>query len=138
MDSLRDALLDIRQRRGLLTAQVVVEESRSNAAPLHHHFEWDDAVAGEKYRVEQAREIIRSVKIKYADVDGVPSETRGFVSVARGNLPAREYLPIEDVRNDPELVAAALRDAEREWRSLYVRYRNLQGFLTLVRETVDA
>ena len=135
---LKTALLDIRRRRGVLTAEVVVDESRAEDAPLHTHFEWDDAEAGERYRQQQARELIRSVKIRYVEPSGTQAETRGFVSVARADLPAREYVPIEEVAADPVLAKIALRDAEREWRTMLARYRHLEGFLELVQRDVAA
>lgn len=48
---------------GLLTAEVVVEDARNPSSPLHAHFDWDNDVAAEKWRLEQARRLIRSVKI---------------------------------------------------------------------------
>lgn len=66
--SARDAaheLERIRKARGL-TGDAVVEESASASAPLHPFFEWDDAIAGHKYRVRQAQGLIRAVVVKKA------------------------------------------------------------------------
>lgn len=48
---------------GQLLPEAVVEEARPEDAPLHPVFEWDDAVAGELYRLNQARYFIRCVRI---------------------------------------------------------------------------
>lgn len=45
---------------GNLTPDAVVEAARPKAHPLHHRFEWDDSVAGHKYRLDQARALIRT------------------------------------------------------------------------------
>lgn len=42
----------------------VVEEARPKRAALHRCFEWDDAIAGQNYRVIQARHLIRSVTVE--------------------------------------------------------------------------
>ncbi|CAE6856779.1 hypothetical protein R75461_07754 [Paraburkholderia nemoris] len=46
-----------------LDAGIVVRDARRVRSPLHACFEWDDAVAGQQYRLEQARHLIRSVRI---------------------------------------------------------------------------
>ena len=51
-------LARIERKYGSLTPESVVDESRDVNAVLHNCFEWDDAVAAEKYRHTQARHII--------------------------------------------------------------------------------
>lgn len=46
-----------------LTKKNLVDASRAEDAPLHNSFEWDDAVAAESYREEQAGYIIRSLTV---------------------------------------------------------------------------
>ena len=48
---------------GILYPQSVVDFARNEETALHDKFEWDDTVAGENYRVWQARKIIRAVAI---------------------------------------------------------------------------
>lgn len=49
---------------GSLTAEEVVRRAKSKRSPLHKFFEWEDEVAAHAYRIEQARELIRSFKIR--------------------------------------------------------------------------
>ncbi len=87
--------------------------------------------------LDQARDLIRSVRVQYIENDGRISSTRAFVNIDRP--PAqREFVPIEEVRDDPELTAIALRTAEREWRSLFSRYSHMKEFLELVRKDIAA
>jgi hypothetical protein len=51
------------ERQGKLTADDLIAAARSPKHPLHDRFEWDDTVAGQKWRIYQAREIIRSVQV---------------------------------------------------------------------------
>lgn len=135
--TLRDELLAIRREHGSLTGQAVVEAARDEAHPLHSRFEWDDSVAGEKFRVVQANELIRSVKVNFV-TDGGPSDLRGFVSVSRPDTPAREYIPVEEVAQDPMISKLVLRDAEREWRELLARYGHLKEFIEMVQNDAQA
>jgi hypothetical protein len=48
---------------GTLPPVDVVNSARSPKSPLHRYFEWNDAIAGEAYRLDQARMLIRSVRV---------------------------------------------------------------------------
>ena len=85
------------RKHGKVTPQMLVEEARSETSLIHDRFEWDDAVAGEKFRHEQARAIIRSVKIEGPDKGIVPA----FVAVVVENENC--YMPIDDAYASPDL-----------------------------------
>jgi hypothetical protein len=48
--AIRDQLQSIYDEQGVLTPALVVETARDENHPLHASFEWDDGIAGEKYR----------------------------------------------------------------------------------------
>lgn len=48
---------------GRLTPDNVVEAAQDEASPLHQCFEWDDDAAAHMFRVEQARRLIRGVRV---------------------------------------------------------------------------
>jgi len=54
---------------GLRPSQVVAE-AKAKASPLHGEFEWDDDKAGHKYRLMQARTLIRVVVPVVEQADG--------------------------------------------------------------------
>lgn len=58
-------------------AQGIVNAAKAKRSPLHTYFEWDDAVAGPLYRLEQARLLTRSVVIVREDGAG-ESNPRAF------------------------------------------------------------
>lgn len=47
-----------------LDPEMVVTAARSKNHPLHPRFEWDDKVAGQQYRIQQARQLIGSVRVE--------------------------------------------------------------------------
>lgn len=140
--TIREALQDIYDRNGSLTPRMVVDEATSGATDageaLSRHLEWDDKEAADGFRLEQARRLIRSVRVSYRE----PTEqeaarsVRGFVSVQTSE--GRAYHPTQVVAQDPFLSALMLRDAEREWKAMFRKYGDMKGFVDMVRGDLDA
>lgn len=59
-------ILEVEQTDGL-TAENLLEKAKSESSNLHNLFEWDNTIAGEKFRVIQARLLINEVKILVDD-----------------------------------------------------------------------
>jgi hypothetical protein len=77
----RLALLDERLG-GHVTPPDVVADARPPDAPLHRCFTWDDSVAGERWREDEARRIIRNCYVVYREPETGRKETcLGRVSV---------------------------------------------------------
>ncbi len=133
---LREQLRQVYDANGELTPSLVVDTARDVAHPLHSRFEWDDTVAGEAYRRQQAHELIRSVRVvfKEATERDEAQSVRAFHAVRRGS--GHVYEPSEKVVTDPFLARLVLEDAEREWKALYRRYHHLAEFLETVRADV--
>lgn len=122
-------LAEIRQRCGGITPALVVEASRDPSAPLHDFFEWDDSIAGEKWREHQAAYLIRAVVTD--DVPGATEPVRAFVHVVSdedSESRAGEYMPIGEVLNDADMrgqmLARALSDL-RAWERKYAALSEL-------------
>lgn len=62
-----EELQRIREKHDGITPAAIVDESRPTTAPLHPAFTWDDAVAAENWRRDEARHIVRSVRVQYED-----------------------------------------------------------------------
>jgi hypothetical protein len=54
----------IENRAGKLTPEQVVNAAADESSALHSCFTWDDSEAAAKWRLDEAREIIRSVRIE--------------------------------------------------------------------------
>lgn len=93
-----EALLRIYERAGALRAEDVVEEARSAKSPLHDWFEWDDSVAAEQYRLQQARQLVREIRVERVS-DGAAATEHVFVNVRRlGDDEPQAYRTTDDVR----------------------------------------
>lgn len=130
---------------GALTPQLVVDEARTEAHPLHRHFEWDDAKAGEAYRCGQAASLIRRVTIRRTSVDGQEAVTRAWVSLTEidvrqegDELSTGKYLPVEVVVSSPDLRPKYEQAMEREWKALYAKYKDYQAFIQMVSADIQA
>lgn len=53
----------IYRRDGEVSPESILESARSPKSPLHQYFEWDDSLAAERYRLEQARQMIMRSKL---------------------------------------------------------------------------
>lgn len=129
--SLRDQLQTIYDQHGKLTPEIVLDEARDPEHPLHNRFEWRDDVAAEKWRREQARELIVSLKVRYAAPDGTPRDVRSWHAIAREH--GHTFEPVEKIGEDPLSSKILLATAEREWRAMRSRYEHLDEFLQMVR-----
>lgn len=130
MSDLRTELLKIREEHGKLTPALVVQVARDEDHPLHSHFEWDDTVAAERYRLHQARQVIATVRVVYQRADGDLSKVREFHSVRMPE--GRTFEPVDEIVRDPLLKTIVLRQMERDWRQLKLRYEHFEEFAALV------
>ena len=130
MSNLKDELMAIRAEHGQLTAALIVETAQDEDHPLHHRFEWDDSVAGRKYRLIQAKQLIRVVKETYIDRQGNPDDVRFFHAIPRED--AMVYEPLPEIIADDLATKILLSSMEREWRSLRKRYEKFTEFRSMV------
>lgn len=117
------------QQKGRLTPPAVVEAARNNRHPLHKFFEWDDAVAAESYRLDQARTLIRSVRIVgEGDADPAPA----FLSIS--DKGGTSYRTLADVMDSADLQNTVLLAAERDLAAFEKRYRTLADICEIIRD----
>lgn len=106
-DVVGNELARIHSAHGTLEPQTVVDESTPDDAPLHPVFEWDTDVAANKYRVWQARNLIKSVRVVH---EGKTSSEPVYVHVPKSaendNQPG--YQPVDVVVSRPDMYASAL------------------------------
>lgn len=130
MSTLRDHLQAIRDERGSLTAALIVDAARSPEHPLHSRFEWDDSTAAEKWRLEQASQLLRVVKLPPDPTR--PGDLRAFVAIKGTDTHRAEYVPTEEAMADPFLSRLVLSSMNREWRVMKKRYGHMAEFAELI------
>lgn len=127
--SLISDLQAIRDEHGTLTPALVVDLARDPDHPLHSRFEWDDSVAAEKWRLEQAGQLLR---VTFRPDPKKPVDLRAFVVHRGENTPTSDYIPTEEAFSDPLIAAMVLRAMEREAKAFAARYRHHKSYAATV------
>jgi hypothetical protein len=118
---------------GRLTPAAVVDAAKDRRSVLHRHFLWDDAKAGELYRLDQARELVRVIRVE--DEDREP--TRAFLSIR--DDAGTSYRTAGEVAGSLDLQLMVLKQAERDLEAWTKRYREISDAcadVTAAREKV--
>jgi hypothetical protein len=121
----------------------LVEQSRCENTVLHDEFEWDDAIAAHKQRVQTEKDIKRSlvyVCTKDALVDDVPKTVRVFTNVKTTNdegKVVRSYLNTIDAMKDPEYREQILEQAKRELDQFITKYESLNELADVLNPIKD-
>jgi hypothetical protein len=122
-----EALEAIRvENGGQLHPQAVVEGARNPESVLHSHFEWDDKKAAELHRTDQARALIRSIRVIDDDEVARPA----FLSIRSDD--GVGYRAFREVIASVDLRERLLAQAERDLDSWTQRYRELREIVELV------
>jgi hypothetical protein len=76
------------KKEGMITPASILDSARAATSPLHGFFEWDDAKAGEKWRLTQAMEMIMATKFMV-----ILKEEKGRLPQVVAAEPVRKFLP---------------------------------------------
>jgi hypothetical protein len=111
---------------GSLHPQDVVAGARDPASVLHPHFEWDDKKAAELHRTDQARALIRSIRV----IDDDEVYRPAFLSIRADD--GVGYRAFRDVLSSADLRERLLAQAQRDLDSWTQRYRELREIVELI------
>lgn len=125
------------KKKKTLKQEEVVEDAKNPDTPYHNYFEWDNKIAGHHWRLNQAGELLRSIKIKVEVESGdTPRNVRVFHNVVRKG--ERCYAPLELVFQEQDLreqvIHNALAEAEN-WYQKYHTYQELQPISAAIKKT---
>ena len=125
-----DELDRIREKYGRLFIPQVVAEARYEKSTIHDFFEWDNEIAGERFRIDQARILQRSIYVDIVTSDDERIPTRAFVDVGvakdQEQFPGfHEFTSIDIALKDKEKMEMIIGRAFSElkkWATTYRRY----------------
>lgn len=107
---------------GTLTPEMVVDAAKAKDSPLHSCFTWDVKRAAHAHWIDQARSLIRSVRVEVTTTNfalhvpafvrdpGAASDAQGYVSL--GRLRTDQDMARDAVVNEFSRAAAALSRAK--------------------------
>ena len=133
-------LEDIKQsNEGNLLPDDVVEAAKPAASPLHGFFEWDNRKAGEAYRRDQARGLVRAIHVVRLDNPEKGSRRQYEVLPgAYGRGEPRPYRTVDEMMEDPDTRVALLDRALRELVAFQHKFRALQELAVVFRAIEEA
>lgn len=118
---------------GQLTPRLVVEAARPNESILHSLFEWDDAVAAEAHRLEQAGCLMRALQVHYEvqpeQIEVVRALQNVTMSSERVYISTIRALEEEDLRR--QVINGALKELQG-WTYRYRQYSELSDVITKI------
>lgn len=113
---------------GALRPAAVVDAARRPDSPLHPAFEWDDGIAAEAHRRQQARQLIGAIVTTVPESQS-SEPVRAFVNVRQDE--AQSYVPIRVAMSDEALRAEVLAQATRELVAWRTRHREMTELANL-------
>lgn len=127
--NLRDQLQAIRDEHGSLTPALVVDVARDPKHPLHSRFEWDDSIAAEKWRHEQAGQLLR---VTFRPDPEKPTDLRAFTAIKGEDSPTSEYVPTTEALENPFTRELVLRQMKRDAATFQRRYKHMAEYAAVV------
>lgn len=108
---------------GRLTPEAVVKEAEDPSSPLHGEFVWDNTEAARLYRLQQARQLIRVVKVEVRVEHKVLSVPR-FVHDETLEKGQRGYVEAQKLKGHREIALDTLR---AEYKQIVARVDRMLG-----------
>lgn len=120
-----------------VTPASIVEKARDENTELHQVFEWDDTIAAQKHREQQARVMLSNLVVVRKEADKKEATpVRLFVNVTKRT---NTYTPIQVVVADPDKYERMLRRAKLELAAFTRKYEmlaELSELLEIIKEYI--
>lgn len=120
---------------GLLHPEKVVEFAKDPTTALHSRFEWDDSEAAVKYRIWQARQLIK------VTVNILPNENETeyqvFVSLKSDRLNGGGYRALVDVMSNDDQRKELLSQAHNDFKLWQKKYQQLKELAPVFEKMVE-
>ena len=115
-----------------LNAKNVLEYAKNPKTTLNKMFDWDDTSAANKYRLQQAGQIIKNIQVDFVNKNEEVVPVRAFVKTTKKY--SENYQNIESVVSDSEKYAMLLSKAYAELNSTKRRYSELEEIQELLKD----
>ncbi len=118
-------LTQLENRDGQLKPSVIVAESLPSSAPLHRCFQWDDSIAGQQYREQQARNLMGNlvtIVTTTTTEEPRPISMRAFVNIPQ---PTSRYISMENALSSEDTYTQLKDKAWAELSSFQAKYKDI-------------
>lgn len=116
-----ERLEEIAKKHNRLTAYEVVADAEKENSPLREYFDWDDKIAAEKHRLNQARLLINRVVITKVNKKTV-KPVKAFVNITTGSNETRTYVSTVQAMKSEDTRGHVIKKAFNQlntWRETY-------------------
>lgn len=116
-----------------LEPEMIVTAARDPKSVMHPHFEWDDVVAADAYRIDQARDLVRSLSVDISRSNIETKAVRAFVNVEVGQ--ERGYVSTAAAMSSRELRQQVIAKAWAElsaWRQRHAELTELGRLFAMI------
>ena len=128
-----EQLEKIELKYGEITKENFLNESRSKTSPTHALFEWNDSIAAEKYRLEQAGQVIRMITVSISAADNEePKTIRAFVNSQPDNITKGRFINILSGMNNEETRRVIIANAMAELKQFEKKYALYTEFTEVI------
>jgi hypothetical protein len=125
---------------GTITPEIVLQEAKQEASPLHRFFCWDDTAAALEYRRIQASMLIRRVKVTVEAGCGRHVRVRHFINVVEPTgreadddvdeqginaRPRGIYVDLDTALSTPDYREQLLRQCKRDVETFRAKYHSI-------------
>ena len=138
-----DSIRALAKKHGKVTPKIVLNDAKRANSPLHSFFDWNDSAAAIKYRLQQAQDLIRSIRVTYTPYENetVKIRVREFVSVTPESKDTDEkaasiYIPYTEAMKVESYRDQVMYQCKRDAESFRQKYRSLQEAAAII-EAMD-
>jgi len=118
------------QSGGILQPQDVVEAARPLSSPLHNSFTWDESEAANKWRLHQARNLLR-VTVEFVKTAGGKVPMRVFCSL-KSDRESGGYRATVDIMSDRQMKNQLIEDALEDIAIFQKKYNHLRELAEVI------
>lgn len=123
-----------KKNKGLIMPEVVVDEARSVTSPLHKYFTWSDSEAAEKYRIEEAKRLLRVTVIYLPGENGGYTRVRAFQSLTTDRNNEGGYRTTVSILSSEKYRKQLIADALNDMKSFRQRYNCISALADVFKE----
>jgi hypothetical protein len=133
METVAEIIRSLERDHGRLLPADVVTAAADPESPLHDHFTWDDTAAAIRYRLFQARALIRTVKLEIT-VHEVPLSVVCYVRDPELDSKHSGYRNVMALRSEEDNARAAIVDEMKRVANAVRRAKTIAAVLGFVKE----
>ncbi len=124
-----DAVKELAEKHGgIITPEILIDAAKRKSSPLHQFFEWDDTAAARQFRLIQAANLIRRIKVTVQTAAETTIRIRAFANV-RGDADSGDadsakgfYVPIQDALKNVDWRAQVIAQCKRDVQAFKQKY----------------